>query len=421
MVGESELGLPTKMAALSYKARLLLYAASPLVNGNPDYIGFNNPDGTPLMSTTYDPEKWKRALDAAAAAIALADEINPDTKKPKYDLYTSADSSLPDDERGRKNYHDTFVEEPWNGAEFILAKGAQSGIQALQRYGGPRSIKGNMSKGWKTTLVPTMEAVEMYYTKNGLPLDVDPLTKDEDLYSVAPGDNTARLHRNREPRFYASIGFDRGTFEIDDKILTLQLRGGELHGSTLKETDEYQSCTGYLCQKWIHKSSSYNQSKNSYNYRKYAYPYLRLPELFYNYAEADFEYNGSLSALSLEYLNRVRKRCGLPRFQDSWALVGGIPSGSELRKVLHQERSIEFLFEGRRFHDLRRWKEAPEVMNKEPRSWNRDGKTQEDFYQVIPANQGGRVRVFESPKSYWLAIPMSQINKNPNLVQNPGY
>ena len=199
------------------------------------------------------------------------------------------------------------------------------------------------------------------------------------------------------------------------------LRGGELHGSTLKETDEYQSCTGYLCQKWIHKSSTYNQSKNSYNYRKYAYPYLRLPELFYNYAEADFEYNGSLSALSLEYLNRVRKRCGLPRFQDSWALVGGIPSGSELRKVLHQERSIEFLFEGRRFHDLRRWKEAPEVMNKEPRSWNRDGKTQEDFYQVIPANQGGRVRVFEAPKSYWLAIPMSQINKNPNLVQNPGY
>ena len=384
VVGESELGLPTKMAALSYKARLLLYAASPLVNGNPDYIGFNNPDGTPLMSTTYDPEKWKRALDAAAAAIALADEINPDTKKPKYDLYTSADSSLPDDERGRKNYHDTFVEEPWNGAELILAKGAQSGIQALQRYGGPRSIKGNMSKGWKTTLVPTMEAVEMYYTKNGLPLDVDPLTKDEDLYSVAPGDNTARLHRNREPRFYASIGFDRGTFEIDDKILTLQLRGGELHGSTLKETDEYQSCTGYLCQKWIHKSSTYNQSKNSYNYRKYAYPYLRLPELFYNYAEADFEYNGSLSPLSLEYLNRVRKRCGLPRFQDSWALVGGIPSGSELRKVLHQERSIEFLFEGRRFHDLRRWKEAPEVMNKEPRSWNRDGKTQEDFYQVIP-------------------------------------
>ena len=52
---------------------------------------------------------------------------------------------------------------------------------------------------------------------------------------------------------------------------------------------------------------------------------------------------------------------------------------------------------------------------------NRDAKTQDDFYQVIQAAQGGRVRVFESPKSYWLAIPLNHINKNPQLVQNPGY
>ena len=164
----------------------------------------------------------------------------------------------------------------------------------------------------------------------------------------------------------------------------------------LKETDEYQSCTGYVCQKWISRTSYYDKSLNTYTYTRYAYPYLRLAELYLSYAEADFEYNGSLSGKSLEYIQK-------------------------LRKVLHQERSIEFLFEGRRFHDLRRWKEAPEVMNKQPRSWNRDAKTQDDFYQVIQAAQGGRVRVFESPKSYWLAIPLNQINKNPQLVQNPGY
>lgn len=421
-VPDSEFGMPTKMAALSYKARLLLYAASPLVNGNPDYVGFNNPDGTPLMNTTYNPEKWKRAMDAAEAAIQLADKIGDNNSgKKNYDLYTHLDSTLDEFKQGRKNYRDAFVEEPWNGQEFIMAKGAQLGIEALQRYSGPRSIPNDMSQGWKTTLVPTMEAVEMYYTKNGLPLEDDPLTKDLDLYSVAPGDSTALLHRNREPRFYACIGFDRGTFEIDGKTITLQLRGGELHGSTLKETDEYQSCTGYVCQKWIHKSSYYNKSNKTYEYRHYAYSYLRLPELLLSYAEADFEYNGSLSSKSLQYINRVRARCGLPDFEESWALAGGIPSGNKLRKVLHQERSIEFLFEGRRFHDLRRWKEAPEVMNKQPRSWNRDGKTLKDFYQVIPAAQGGRVRVFESPKSYWLAIPLSEINKNPQLVQNPGY
>lgn len=417
----AELGMPTKMAALSYKARLLLYAASPLVNGNPDYVGFNNPDGTPLMNTTYDREKWKLAMDAAEAAILLSEKTGQNGGKQNYYLYTNIDSTLDEFEQGVKNYHGAFVDQLWNGEEFIMAKGAETGVQNIQRYGGPRSIAGDMSKGWKTTCVPTMEAVEMYYTKNGLPLEDDPLTKDADLYRVAPGDSTALLHRNREPRFYACIGFDRGTFEIDGTTITLKLRGGELHGSTLKETDEYQSCTGYVCQKWISRTSYYDKSLNTYTYTRYAYPYLRLAELYLSYAEADFEYNGSLSGKSLEYINRVRRRCGLPDFEDSWALAGGIPSGQKLRKVLHQERSIEFLFEGRRFHDLRRWKEAPEVMNKQPRSWNRDAKTQDDFYQVIQAAQGGRVRVFESPKSYWLAIPLNQINKNPQLVQNPGY
>lgn len=418
---DTELGLPTKMSALSYKARLLLYAASPLVNGNTDYVGFNNHDGTPLMNTTYDAEKWKKAMDAAAEAIAMAEKYNPELGRQNYSLYTSADSSLPDAERGRINYRDAFTKEHWNGIEFIEAKGDKDGCKNLQWLMGPRSIAKDMSRGWKTTEVPTMEAVEMYYTKNGLPWEDDPETKDIDPYAYNAEAGTVNLHLYKEPRFYASVGYDRGTYEVDGKEITLYLRGDELHGSTLRETDEYQSCTGYLCQKWVPKSSTYNVSSNSFSYYYYAYPYLRLPELYLSYAEADFEYNGSLSSQSLEYINRVRERCGLPRFQDSWAKAGGIPSGQKLRKILHQERSIEFLFEGRRFHDLRRWKEAPEVMNKQPRSWNRDGKTAEEFYQIIEANQGGRVRIFEAPKSYWMAIPMSEINKNPNLVQNPGY
>ncbi len=418
---DTELGLPTRMSALSYKARLLLYAASPLVNGNSDYVGFDNHDGTPLMNTTYDPEKWKKAMEAAAEALSVAEKFNSELGRQNFMLYTSADSSLPNDERGRRNYRDAFTKEHWNGLEFIEAKGDRGGCQTLQQLMGPRPIANNMSLGWKTTSVPTMEAVEMYYTKNGLPWEDDPETKDIDPYAYNAEAGTVNLHLYKEPRFYASVGYDRGTYEIDGKEITLYLRGGELHGSTLKETDEYQSCTGYLCQKWIPKASTYSIPSNSFSFYYYAYPYLRLPELYLSYAEADFEYNGSLSTQSLEYINLVRKRCGLPTFQASWALAGGIPTGQKLRKVLHQERSIEFLFEGRRFHDLRRWKEAPEVMNKQPRSWNRDGKTAEEFYQVIEANQGGRVRIFESPKSYWMAVPMSEINKNPNLVQNPGY
>ena len=195
---------------------------------------------------------------------------------------------------------------------------------------------------------------------------------------------------------------------------------GEMQGSVLDASKEYQSCTGYILKKWIHRQSAFNYDTKSWTYRKYAYPYIRLAELYLSYAEADFEYNGSLSDASLNYLNLVRRRSGLPDFKDSWALAGGIPTGDELRKVLHRERSIELLMEGMRYHDLRRWKEAGEAMSRRPKAWNLDGRTAADFYRVSTMKESG-VRTFESPKTYWMAIPLSEININYNLVQNPGY
>ena len=246
----AELGMPTKMAALSYKARLLLYAASPLVNGNPDYVGFNNPDGTPLMNTTYDREKWKLAMDAAEAAIQLSEKSGQNGGKQNYYLYTNIDSTLDEFEQGVKNYHGAFVDQLWNGEEFIMAKGAETGIQNIQRYGGPRSIAGDMSKGWKTTCVPTMEAVEMYYTKNGLPLEDDPLTKDADLYRVgrqhgaaAPQPRTPllRLHRLR-PRDVRDRRYDHHAQTARRRAARQHVEGdrrvSELHGIRLPEMDQ---------------------------------------------------------------------------------------------------------------------------------------------------------------------------------------
>ena len=260
----------------------------------------------------------------------------------------------------------------------------------------------------------------MYYTKNGLPLDVDPLTKGINLYSVAPGDSTVLLHRNREPRFYATVGFDRGPYDIQGTTIILKMRGGELHGSTLNANHEYQSPTGYLNKKFIHKELNYDPITKAFSYRRHVYPYIRLAELYLSYAEADFEYSGSLSAESLTYLNKVRTRSGLPNFEASWALVGGIPSGAQLRQVLQQERSIEFIGEGRRYFDIRRWKIANELMNKQPKAWNLNGKTLNDFYKLSTVPES-RKRIFTYPKTNWLAIPLEQLNVNYNLVQNPGY
>ena len=70
-----------KEAAMALKARALVYQASDLFNGNPDYASFVNKDGEPLFSDKKDPEKWKRAADAAIAVIDYAKESGLALKK----------------------------------------------------------------------------------------------------------------------------------------------------------------------------------------------------------------------------------------------------------------------------------------------------------------------------------------------------
>src|SRR3546814_8438527 len=53
------------------KAKILVYAASPLFNGNTDQAGLQNRDGTPLFNSSYSDDKWARAAAACKEAIDL--------------------------------------------------------------------------------------------------------------------------------------------------------------------------------------------------------------------------------------------------------------------------------------------------------------------------------------------------------------
>lgn len=421
-------GRASAATALAYKARLLLYAASPLVNGNSEYYSdFKNPDGTPLMNLAYDREKWKRAMDAAKAAIDFCE-------KNGYKLYGTATA---DPEEGRKNYHDAFtgpngIANQDNTDEILFAFGDQGTVSYNIKNIAPRMTRNRKPSAYSGTgfrdgyLGPTWDCVSWYYTKNGLPWDDDPETKGKDPYQVvrlANGDSTALWNTNREPRFYASIGYDRGTYEIAGGKITIKARRGEEQQNDGKTSNEYQTNNGYFCQKWVSVADKYDWNSQKYDNSQYAFPMMRLAELYLSYAEADFEYNGSLSQQSLTYLNKVRQRSGLPTFQASWAKAGGIPTGDKLRQVLHQERTIELAMEGRRFHDIRRWKIADKEISRKQKSWNLAGKTAKEFYKVVDAvdDLNGGVRKFTAPKNYWLAIPLDQIQINRNLVQNPGY
>lgn len=423
---DKEYGHVTAAAAYGQLARLLLYAASPLVNGNSEfYANFKNKDGVNLINQIYDKEKWKKAMDVAKEAIKYCEDNS-------YKLWTNTDDmGKTTAEQGKFNYHGCFVGSSKNNGTFfntdeiLLGLNNINSIQYNAKNIAPRYgyTKYN-SAGYRGYLIPSWAAVEMYYSKDGLPMDVDPDTKGLNLYSVASGDSTALLNRNREPRFYASIGYDRGLYEFNSGTYSIHSRYGEPQGYDGVASNEYQTNNGYFCQKWISKFDTFALTGKTQTvtmtFNNFVYPYLRLAELYLDYAEAEFEYNGTLDSYALDCLNKVRNRSGLPNFEVSWAKVGGIPTGDNLRQILHKERSIEFLMEGRRFHDLRRWKTAETEMMRVPKSWTLTGKTAATFYKITDMKEFG-TRLFTSPKNYWLAIPLTEMNTNYNLVQNPGY
>ena len=96
----NNLGRPTKGAALALRARILLYAASPMNNGNTDFFNIKNLDGTQLYNQEYDESKWARAAAAAEDVINLQ----------QYSLYTvEPKNNVPAYER--PPYHETYSNE----------------------------------------------------------------------------------------------------------------------------------------------------------------------------------------------------------------------------------------------------------------------------------------------------------------------
>lgn len=419
------LGRATKTTALALKSRLWLQAASPMINGNSEwYSDFKNADGTYLIPQTEDKELWKKALEAAEAAVEQGE-------KDGYQLY--APSQLADlAESGYENYRAAFLGGDanafYNEYEHLFSYANQGNISYNIRNMAPRTGYSEYNReGWRGYFVPTFEAVECFLSKNGLPMHIDPETKDDfaDPTKLVdspdyPGEKTSVLHINREPRFYASIGYDRGAYDLNGSTFMLQCRRGEAQQNDGNTQNEYQSCTGYYVKKWIHKSNNYDNTAKTFTYHKFAYPYIRFAEPYMDYVEAYVQYYGKLDGKALQYINKIRKRAGLPNFEDSWALVGGMPTGKVLLDAVLRERLSEFIFEGRWYYDLRRYKVLQDVLQDRPRSWNLEGKTADEFYQLTTAHETDS-RTFTAPKNYWLAIPQEQLTINSKLVQNPGY
>ncbi|MCF8345915.1 MAG: RagB/SusD family nutrient uptake outer membrane protein [Bacteroidales bacterium] len=427
----NELGRVDQVIAAAIKSRVLLYAASPLYNGNSEfYETFTNADGEKFFNTEYDAEKWQFAADAAKEAIdlALASGVEMYTYN---DVVPGFDSSAyqADEVKALYNYRYMFTDK-WNreliwGHSKPVDDGEWWTLQAAAMMIGPDASSNYGAWQWVS---PTLQMAERYYTKNGLPIEEDLTFLYDNRYTITvipPGDAlhaqegevTANLHLNREPRFYASIGFDRGIYRTWGTKWDLQMKKGEDHGRRAQSNDYV--ITGYVLKKICHPSSI-GEEYSTLVY--YPWPIIRFAELWLNYAEALNEYSGPSQEV-YDALNMVRSRSFLPDVEDVWSdpalakTVNKHTTKEGLREIIRQERSIELAFEGNRYYDVRRWKEGAKHFAEPVKGWSVDESALNKFYVVRDVGQ----RSFITPRDYQHPVPMDEMIINSNLVQNPGW
>ncbi|MDR1121191.1 MAG: RagB/SusD family nutrient uptake outer membrane protein [Dysgonamonadaceae bacterium] len=383
------LGRPTSLAALALKARVLLYAASPLFNGNPDYDKYVDATGRKLFPD-YDAAKWQAAADAALACIRAC-EANG------CDLYYSADRDPV------TSYQYVFLDR-WN-KEIIFAKNIEMNYSIdCERRMSPNGM------GGMAFYAPTQELVDSYgmagtneypfiLDENGDPrygANGNPTVNPASGYN----DNLDQKWVGREPRFYASIHYNGAVW----RGRALQFYAGGLDG---KKTTGSYSKTGYL----MRKISNPDVDLVSGKYQVNTWVMFRLAEVYLNYAEALNEAGGGTPDPDVfKYVNLIRTRAGMP---DLPATL----NKEEMRIRIRVERKIELAFETHRYFDCHRWKIAHVTDSRPIHGLNIDENTNDFFSRRVVED-----RIFETPKHYLFPLPQDDISRSQGaLVQTPGW
>lgn len=380
-------GRATKAMCMAVKSRMLLYAASPQFNGNTDYATLKNPDGKQLISQQYNKEKWKSALDAAKAVIDLD----------VFSLYKVYNGAAIDPFQSCRD----VMLEPWN-AEVILARNSNS-LSTYEKHGAPRSIN-----GWPSNSI-TQSLVDEFEMANGMSRDEVGSGYSETGFSTVDGKytkaGTFNMYVNREPRFYVNVGYCGSIWPYVDegeKVMEFYYTGtsGKLGA---RDIPKY----GYISYKNVHPNSNVRLGQHV------SRPYIlyRYAEVLLNYVEALNEYTPEHPDIA-KYLNMIRERAGLPNVSP------GLDQ-TDMRKKIHHERRVELAIENLRYFDIRRWKIARQVNSGPMYGMNMEGGTNlqdPNFFKRTLLNNRVYFNNFDL-----FPIPQSEIDRDKNIVQNPGW
>ena len=407
---------PTKGVALAVRAKLWLYAASPLLNGGyREALAVTNPDGTRLFPD-YDAGKWEKALAACKDFIDYAGAGRYEL----YKEYKDDNGAVIDPDKSVYNLFQKYTHEIiWATANNDW--GGMNG-DAFDRRIAPRCEK----NGLGSTGV-TQELVDAFYMKDGLPISATAYLPQSTLYQEEgygtykdQNDNFSKKYTNvsvsnrylnREPRFYNTVFFNGRQWPVSCNQV-LFYNGGN---SGVQEGQA--TLTGYMLFKRFNRSVSLTNPGVASQFRPSII--FRLADFYLMYAEAANEVNPN-DVRVLKYLNLVRERAGLPGVE---TLNPAIRGNQELqRAAIQRERQVELATEGQRYFDVRRWmiadKNGEGRQNGYAHGMNVRGEPNDidDFNRVVEASQ-----IVFNRKMYLYPMPDSEMRKTKNLVQNPGW
>jgi len=398
----TEYGKLTRLAACCYKARVLLYAASPLFN----------PENDPLHP--YVQAKWDRALEASKQA---------------YELCQSSNVSL------LKDYSAIFRTEGTANTEAIMIKGysklLDKRFQQVESRSRPKGLTGGSPHDG---YVATTRMLEAYSMDDGTPV------------SQSSAYDPTLFWKGRDPRFYATIAYNGSDWKLNGLDGRKQWTySGEGEGS-----DKPFYCKRFTDPDLASSSVGIAADKggNGYDWIE-----IRFAEVILNYAECLNETGDQTAAKNLVKLLRIR--AGIKQGANDYGLALAT-SKTEVRDLIMNERMVEFAFEGKRGFDLRRTRrmhlltgtlvsptEITKSIIKDGKSYNlrlqleelnpannkkrRDTlntnlkSTYEYFFLRNPTGAGSTTAISFPEKNYFLGLPNQFLNSSPLLEQTKGW
>ncbi|MFV0593711.1 MAG: RagB/SusD family nutrient uptake outer membrane protein [Draconibacterium sp.] len=465
-VGILDFGRPTKGAAYALIARLRLIHASPLFNGGSaagSYFGNwkRSTDDVLYVSQEYDESRWALAAAAAKRVMDLglyqlytvkADEstpVLPEGVVSDPDFY----SSYPNGAAGIdafRSYSDIFTGEAVSAINKELIWGRNTSY--LNDYINKGSFPPSLG-GWGRFCV-TQKVVDAYLMEDGRTkeeargdtyfetlADLPDGGTFDDLFTEQPKSFSGypmnagvfKMYNNREMRFYASVGFNEAVWQAlsstTNNMHTAKYYYQDVDGrGGVTATSPNYPITGYVIKKYDHPYDAL--SGTGARTIPKAYPIIRYAEILLSYAEAlnnltsshtvqlgDQHYTFSRDVEEIKNaFNLVRYRAGLPGLS-----ANQLNNSAEVQQAIERERMVEFLYENRRFYDVRRWGIYEETEREPIRGMNPDGADRESYYRrTIPATSSYLTRVVDK-KLVWVPIPRTELRRLPSLDQNPGY